>query len=50
MSVDFISSFLLVVDDGDDDDDYDYSLPLYYTDIISILRIPNHLLLLLLLL
>lgn len=41
ISVDFISAFLLVVDDNDDDDDYNDSLPLYYTHIISILRIPN---------
>ena len=41
ISVDFISSFLFVVDDTDDDDDYNDSLPLYYTHIISILRIPN---------
>ena len=41
ISDDFISTFLLVVDDDDDDDVYNDSLPLYYTDIISILRIPN---------
>ena len=36
-----MSSFLFVVDDDDDDDDYNDSLPLYYTHIISILRVPN---------